>query len=136
MRMYRKFFLLLMPLFFAAAAAQAKDIRVAIFKVRQLECENCARKVNENIRFERGVKAIKPDIAERTVAITYDADKTTVKKLAEAFGKFDYTAEFVKEAPYSKKKGKAADKRSAGNASGGCCGGTSAGAPSTSGGCK
>lgn len=135
MNMYKKFFLMLVPLFFVAVAAQAKDIRVAIFKVQQLECENCARKVNDNIRFERGVKAIEPNVAERTVAITYDADKTTVKKLAEAFGKFDYTAVFVKEKPYNKKKCKAAGKKEDDCASGGNCGNAKACASLAANGC-
>lgn len=134
MKTYRKFFLLLMPLFFAAVAAQAKDIRVAIFKVEQLECENCARKVNENIRFERGVKAIVPNVADRTVTITYDADKTTAKKLAEAFKKFDYTAVFVKEKPYVKKS-KASEKDAAGCTSGSCCDSTQVKEASASAGC-
>lgn len=109
---------LALPLLLAATGATAKDIRVAVFKVPQLECQNCAAKVVKHIRFERGVKAIEPNVPERTVAITYDADKTTVEKIAKAFGKFDYTAEFLREAPY-KKDGAVAGCRE--SASGDCC---------------
>lgn len=135
MNMYKKFFLMLMPLLFVSAVAQAKDIRVAIFKVEQLECDNCARKVNNNIRFERGVKAIEPNVAERTVTITYDADKTTVKKLIKAFEKFDYTAVLVKEKDCDKSKCKAAGKKKGGCASGSECDSTKTCASSASGGC-
>lgn len=42
------------------------------------------------------------------VTITYDAEKTNVKKLQAGFNKFSYEAEFVKE---TKKDGQKADKK-------------------------
>ena len=35
----------------SAVSVYAKDIRTAIFKVTQMECENCERKVKNNIKF-------------------------------------------------------------------------------------
>ena len=75
----------------------AKDIRVVVFKVSQMHCENCEKKVKNNMRFEKGVK-------EKTVSITYDAEKTDVKKLQAGFKKFNYEAEFVKETKQEGKK--------------------------------
>ena len=82
----------------------AKDLRIVVFKVPQMYCENCERKVKDNIRFEKGVKEISTDLKEKTASITYDADKTTVEKLKEGFKKFNYEAEFVKETKKEKKK--------------------------------
>ena len=82
---------------FCASAAMAKDIRTAVFKVAQMKCENCVRKINNNIRFEKGLKDFNTDLKTKTVTITYDADKTNVEKLKEGFQKFHYEAEFVKE---------------------------------------
>ena len=81
----------------SVAAVLAKDIRVVVFKVSQMHCENCEKKVKNNMRFEKGVK-----------------------KLQAGFKKFNYEAEFVKETKQdgkkdgkqeSKKEDKKADKK-------------------------
>ena len=79
----------------SVTAVMAKDIRTAVFKVSQMHCENCERKVKDNIKFEKGVKEFSTDLKTKTVSITYDADKTNVEKLK---------AEFVKEAKQAEKK--------------------------------
>ena len=86
---------------FCASAAMAKDIRTAVFKVAQMKC---VRKINNNIRFEKGLKDFHTDLKTKTVTITYDADKTNVEKLKEGFQKFHYEAEFVKETKQDDKK--------------------------------
>ena len=95
----------------SVAAVLAKDIRVVVFKVSQMHCENYEKKVKTNMRFEKGVKEL---------SITYDAEKTDVKKLQAGFKKFNYEAEFVKETKQdgkkdgkqeSKKEDKKADKK-------------------------
>ena len=40
----------------SVAAVLAKDIRVVIFKVSQMHCENCEKKVKNNMRFEKDLK--------------------------------------------------------------------------------
>ena len=91
----------------SVAAVLAKDIRVVIFKVSQM-------------RFEKGVKELSTELKNKTVSITYDAEKTDVKKLQAGFKKFNYEAEFVKETKQdgkkdgkqeSKKEDKKADKK-------------------------
>ncbi|MDD3037725.1 heavy-metal-associated domain-containing protein [Bacteroides sp.] len=95
-------------LLFSVVAVMAKDIRVVLFKVSQMYCENCERKVKNNIRFEKGVKELATELKTKTVTITYDAEKTNVKNLQAGFKKFEYEAEFVKE---TKKEDKKADKK-------------------------
>lgn len=92
----------------SVAAVLAKDIRVAVFKVTQMHCENCEKKVKNNMRFEKGLKDISTVVKDRIVTITYDAEKTNVKNLQAGFKKFDYDAEFVKE---TKKDDKKTDKK-------------------------
>lgn len=65
----------------SVTAVMAKDIRTAVFKVSQMHCENCERKVKNNIKFEKGVKEFSTDLKTKTVSITYDAEKTNVDKL-------------------------------------------------------
>ena len=60
-------------------AVLAKDIRVVVFKVAQMHCEKCEKKVKDNMRFEKGLKDLSTEVKTKTVTITYDADKTNVK---------------------------------------------------------
>ena len=76
----------------------AKDIKtVVLTTVPQMHCENCEKRIKENIRFEKGVKKIETDVEHQTVTITYDADKTTVEKLIKGFEKIKYQAREVKD---------------------------------------
>ena len=85
-------------------AVLAKDIRVVVFKVAQMHCEKCEKKVKDNMRFEKGLKDVSTVVKDRTVTITYDAEKTNVDKLKAGFKKFNYEAEFVKETKREDKK--------------------------------
>ena len=40
----------------SVTAVMAKDFRTVVFKVAQMECANCERKVKNNIKFEKGLK--------------------------------------------------------------------------------
>lgn len=60
----------------SVAAVLAKDIRVVVFKVSQMHCENCEKKVKNNMRFEKGVKELSTELKNKTVSITYDTEKT------------------------------------------------------------
>ena len=43
----------------SVAAVMAKDIRVVVFRVIQMHCEKCEKKVKDNMRFEKGLKDIR-----------------------------------------------------------------------------
>ena len=104
-----------------AVTAMAKTIKTTVFTTSpQMHCENCEKKVKNNMRFEKGVKELSTELKNKTVSITYDAEKTDVKKLQAGFKKFNYEAEFVKETKQdgkkdgkqeSKKEDKKADKK-------------------------
>lgn len=81
----------------SVVAVCAKDIRVVVFKVDKMHCEKCEKKVKDNMRFEKGLKDLATEVKTKTVTITYDADKTTVKKLQAGFAKFNYEAEVIKD---------------------------------------
>lgn len=100
----RKFWIALVAVLLSATTVMAKDIRTVVFKVSQIKCENCVKKINSNIRFEKGLKSCDTDLKTKTVTITYDADKTNVEKLKDGFRKFHYEAEFVKETKQEDKK--------------------------------
>ena len=78
--------------------ASAKDIKtVVLTTVPQMHCENCEKRIKDNIRFEKGIKKIVTDVEQQTVTITYDADKTTVENIIKGFEKIKYNAREVKD---------------------------------------
>ncbi|NDV58566.1 heavy-metal-associated domain-containing protein [Bacteroides sp. 519] len=103
--MTKKIFLVVILMTFVGiTSALAKDIRTAIFKVNQMECQNCEKKVRNNIKFEKGLKKIETNLENKTVTITYDADKTTVENIQAGFKKFNYEAKFVEESKEGENK--------------------------------
>ena len=75
-----------------------KTLKTVVFTTNpKMHCENCEKRIKNNLRFEKGVKKIETDIEKQTVTITYDADKTTVDDLLKGFEKFQYTARVLKD---------------------------------------
>ena len=66
-----------------------KEYRKAVFSV-SMHCENCVRKIQDNIAFEKGVKALDVSLDSRTVSIEYDPEKTDADTLAAAIEKLGY----------------------------------------------
>lgn len=101
-------------------ACSAKDIKTVVLNTApEMHCSSCENKIKSNIRFEKGVKNIETSLADKTVTVTYDADKTDVDKIIEGFKKIDYVATIA--TPKAEGAPQAEQKK------GGCCG---------SGGCK
>ena len=100
----RRTLIALVAVLLSVTTVMAKDIRTVVFKVSQMTCENCVKKINSNIRFEKGMKDFSTDLKTKTVTITYDADKTNIEKPKDGFRKFHYEAEFVKETKQPDKK--------------------------------
>ena len=93
-----KKFLVLLIAALTITIASAKDIKTVILTtVPQMHCENCEKRIKDNIRFEKGIKKIVTNVEHQTVTITYDADKTTVENIIKGFEKIKYNAREVKE---------------------------------------
>lgn len=73
-------------------AAPKKELKTVVFNVG-LHCQNCVKKVQENISFEKGVKSLDINLEKKTVTITYtyDAAKTDAATLKKAIEKLGYT---------------------------------------------
>lgn len=65
------------------------EVKEVTFLVH-LHCANCVKKVQENIAFEKGVKDLKVSLEDQTVAIKYDAAKTSEAVLKAAIEKLGY----------------------------------------------
>ncbi|MCQ2217809.1 MAG: heavy-metal-associated domain-containing protein [Paludibacteraceae bacterium] len=81
-----------------ALTISAKDIRtVTCTTDPQMHCAGCENKIKENLRFEKGVKAIETSVEKQTVKVTYDADKTNEENIIKGFAKIKYTATILPE---------------------------------------
>ena len=72
-----------------------KDIRTVVFATN-MRCGNCVKKVEENLSFAKGVKALDVSLEKQQITVTYDAAKTSVEELAKIVNKLGYKAEVVK----------------------------------------
>lgn len=69
-----------------AQDAKSKKETVTFF-VEGMDCQNCIKKIEKNIAFEKGVTDLKCDLTTRTAVVTYKGDKTSKTKLTAAFKK-------------------------------------------------
>lgn len=61
--------------------------------VTDIDCAGCAKKVNNTIPYEKGVKDVEVNVEEKTVTVTYDPAKTNDETLVKAFTKIKIKAE-------------------------------------------
>lgn len=57
------------------------------FFVEEMDCQNCIKKIEKGIAFEKGVTDLRCDLSTRTAKVTYKTDKTDCEKLCSAFKK-------------------------------------------------
>ncbi|MDR2968452.1 MAG: heavy-metal-associated domain-containing protein [Tannerellaceae bacterium] len=82
---------------YAQDAKEKKDNKKTVtFAVEGMHCENCVKKVEKNIAFEKGVTDLKCDLPAKKAEVTYRTDKTTEDKIAAAFKKIGMEATAVK----------------------------------------
>lgn len=115
--------LLLLAMAIFSISVYAKEIKeLVVTTTPPMHCENCEKKIQGNLRFEKGVKKVETNVAEQKVTVTYDADKTTPAKIEEGFKKIGYNVKAVntdgktQATPQSNNQ----DKSSSG-CSGSCC---------------
>lgn len=76
---------------FTLATAFAQDAKnkkeTVTFFVEEMDCQNCIKKIEKGIAFEKGVTDLRCDLSTRTAKVTYKTDKTDCEKLCTAFKK-------------------------------------------------
>ena len=85
-------------------AKKKGELKEVTFDVH-LHCENCMKKVQENISFEKGVKDLHVCLDDQTVSIKYDASKTTEDKLKAAIEDLGYPVNGKREGGHSHEHG-------------------------------
>lgn len=70
--------------------AQKKNNKQKIVYDVSMTCENCKKRIEKNISFEKGVKDLKVDLPSKTVTIEFQENKTDTTKLRKAIEKLGY----------------------------------------------
>ena len=69
-----------------------KETTTTVFAT-DIDCAGCAKKVNDTIPYEKGVKDVQVDVDAKTVTVTFDPAKTNNETLVKAFAKIKIQAE-------------------------------------------
>lgn len=77
----------------AKAQEAKKNVSDTVTFIVSMHCENCKKKVENTVQFEKGVKDLNVSLADKTVTIVYDSRKTTSAALKESLEKLNYTVE-------------------------------------------
>ena len=83
----------------ADAVAQKKSdaqFKTTVF-LTDVDCETCAKKIDNSLPYQKGVKEVKVDVSTRKVTVTYDATKSSDDALIKAFKKIKINAEVAKK---------------------------------------
>ena len=81
------------------AVAQKKvdaQVKTTVF-MTDVDCETCAKKIDNSLPYQKGVKEVKVDVSTRKVTVTYDATKSSDDALIKAFKKIKINAEVIKQ---------------------------------------
>lgn len=62
-----------------------------------MTCDNCKRRIEKNIAFEKGVSDMKVDLPTKTVMVVYNFNKTDEEKLRKAIEKLGYEVKVHEE---------------------------------------
>ncbi|MCQ2142872.1 MAG: heavy-metal-associated domain-containing protein [Bacteroidales bacterium] len=76
----------------AATKAKPKAKTETVVFSSNIHCANCAKKIEENIAFEKGVKGLEVSVENKTVTVTFDPSKTDTVTLKAAIEKLGYAA--------------------------------------------
>ena len=90
--------LMAIPAVSMAAEQSSKNKKAELKEVTfvvDFDCENCAKKIRENVSFEKGVKDLKVTLENKTVALKYDAAKTSEETLKKSIEKLGYPVKGV-----------------------------------------
>ncbi|MBO5902221.1 MAG: heavy-metal-associated domain-containing protein [Alistipes sp.] len=60
---------------------------VTVEFMTSLDCEGCAKKINDTLPYEKGVRDVKVDVPTKVVTVTYDPAKTNNEAIIKAFAK-------------------------------------------------
>ncbi|MBK9798800.1 MAG: heavy-metal-associated domain-containing protein [Bacteroidetes bacterium] len=77
------------------AFAQNKKSTVLVIKT-SAECDQCKKRIESNLMYEKGVKFCKLDVPSKNLTVTYNPEKIQPEQLKRAISKLGYDADELK----------------------------------------
>lgn len=91
-----------------SSALNAKDLKgdkkSEVTFLVSMTCENCQKRIEDKMSFEKGVTDLDVNLPQKTVTIKYRKDKTSPDKLKDAIRQLGYTVTPLDKAKDSKKE--------------------------------
>ena len=104
-RIFTLIAILAMTVFSAnAEILDKKDKKAEVTFLVSMTCENCQKRIESNIPYEKGVTDLEVDLPNKLVTIKYRKDKTTADKLKAAIKEMGFTAVPFHKAKEEEKK--------------------------------
>lgn len=75
---------------------EKKELKTVEFHVH-MHCQDCVKKITENLSFEKGVKGLDVSLEDHRITVKYDNSKNSAEGLTSALKKLGYTPESAKE---------------------------------------
>ena len=104
MKLLAAMFLSAIMMVVSVDTANAKSEKKTCVLNVAMDCQSCVKKVNNTLRFEKGMKKVKVNLKEQNVVVTYDAKKTSPDKIVAALEKKGFKASVSDKPACTKKK--------------------------------
>ena len=88
---------------FAQEQKKGKELKTVTYSCN-MHCVTCQGKIEHNLAYEKGVKAIIADKDEQTVTVTYRTDKNSEESIKKAIIDLGYKAEIIEKQKATEKK--------------------------------
>ena len=101
----KKSFAIVLLVLIAGWVSQGQDTssksKTACYK-SSMHCAGCENTIFETLRFEKGVKDVKTDLASNTIKVVFDGRKNSQEALAKVIQTKGYKADVITDEEYKK----------------------------------
>lgn len=90
--------------FVSASFAQQKAVEKVVIKTPTIQCEMCKERIENYLKREPGITAVKVDYKKKTTTVTYITDRNNIEQIKAAIANAGYDADDVtaEEGAYKK----------------------------------
>jgi len=88
---------------FSQKQEKKSDVKTVTYSCN-MHCHSCQEKIEHDIAFEKGVKAITADVETQTVTVTYKTKKNSKEGIKKAISDLGYKVEVIEPKKETEKK--------------------------------
>lgn len=92
----KNFKLITIALLFLSQLSFAQSKKNVVIKIQtSAECDQCKKRIESNLAYEKGVKFCRLDVPSKVATVTYNAEKTSPEEIKKAISKLGYSADEI-----------------------------------------